>query len=88
MTTTAVLIDERGAIQLVCDSDWSLEQLRRERGATEAFQITGRGARVSVEARTTTTHCRLERELPVRALLQPVALPVFAGPTPLLSAAR
>ncbi len=60
----AILIGRDGGISLVADSDWTLESLRRERGAEMAFEVRGNGGRVAVEGRAPGRICRFESETP------------------------
>jgi hypothetical protein len=84
----SVLCDSAGRLTLVCDPEWPLDSLRRERGAAMAFRVHHRSSRTVVEGRAFNRACLLARTPPAetaRRLLNPAIPP--AGTAPLLPAA-
>jgi hypothetical protein len=60
----AILLGAGGRIEMIPAAGWSLEALRRERGAETAFRVGASGGRIAVEGRTSSRACRLESESP------------------------
>ncbi len=59
-----ILVEPQGQIRMIADSDWPLESLRLERGATMAYRVSGSSGQVVVEGRSTNASCRLEKDSP------------------------
>lgn|GEM_PF-1791969 len=69
-----ILLRDGLPIALTVENDWSLEALRRERGADEAFRVSRRNGKLFVEGRSADRACLLAGNRPadaVRALLTP-----------------
>lgn len=65
-----VLIDGRGGIQLIANSDWPMERLAAERGATTVYRVRHRNGRIEVEGREAESRCLLEAEKPEAVVKQ------------------
>ncbi len=59
-----ILIGPSGQIHLVAGSDWPLDRLQVERGASMAFRVNSQDGRVRVTGRSMNRSCRLETETP------------------------
>lgn len=64
-------------------NDWSLEQMRAERGADEAYRVTRRHGKLFVEGRSATQACMLATQTPGQ-----IARALLAGPVPVTTLAR
>ena len=60
----SILVGLRGAIQMVADSDWSLESLQAERGARMAFRVSRHDGRVCLTGRAGDRSCRSDAGKP------------------------
>lgn len=60
----SILISPRGAIQMVADSDWSLESLQAERRAGMAFRVSRQGDRVRLTGRAGARTCLFDAGKP------------------------
>jgi len=58
------LIAPEGSIRIIAASDWPLESLCRERGATAAYRVSRSAGRVAVEGCSLGRRCFLESESP------------------------
>jgi hypothetical protein len=84
----SILIDSRGAIEMVADSDWPLDSLCRERGAAMGYRVTSRGGSVRLEGRSGLQACLIEQPHPARTAERLLLRrPLPAGMPPLLPAA-
>ncbi|MEX2261378.1 MAG: hypothetical protein WD696_05470 [Bryobacteraceae bacterium] len=83
-----ILLTAGGGIHMIAGSDWPLEVLRAENGATSAYRVTRNSGRVRVEGRSSLQSCLLEAEAPSRGIrsLLPARPPYYltAGGTNLL----
>ena len=64
----AILISEGGGIRMISQSgqsDWPLESLRVEHGASMAYRVTRRDAKVHLEGCSDRRSCRLEAPVEV-----------------------
>ncbi|MDX2180776.1 MAG: hypothetical protein SFV18_14355 [Bryobacteraceae bacterium] len=69
-----ILLRDGRPISLTVENDWSLDALRRERGADEAFRVSRKNGKLFVEGRSHDRACLLAGNRPadaVRALLTP-----------------
>lgn len=55
-----ILISATGAVQMLAGSDWPLESLRTDRGASMAFRISRQRGGVRLEGRAGSRRCLLE----------------------------
>jgi len=62
-----ILITAEGGIRMVADSDWPLDSLQLEHGATMAYRVSQSAAHVRVEGREGSRTCLFETEKPERA---------------------
>ena len=59
-TEMTILIAPDGAIRMCAESDWPLDSLAREQGASAAFRIAEQDGRVSVRGKEGAQTCVLE----------------------------
>ncbi|SRR5258708_4795957 len=63
-TAWTVILDSRGAVRMIADSDWPLDSLARENGATMAYRVSQSGSHVKVDGIAQGRRCALETEKP------------------------
>lgn len=63
----AILVGVKGGIRIIADSDWPLESLQREHGATMAYRVSTSSNRVSVDGREGPRSCHFETAAPAAA---------------------
>lgn len=74
---TTIVFTGEGGLRIMTDSDWPLDRLVAHLGARSAYRVSSRRCAITVEGRSRTQSCRLER----------VRYPIHAGTSPLLPAA-
>ena len=65
-TDFVILLGCDAGIRMVADSDWSLDALQAEHGASTAYRVSMRADHVRVEGKESGRYCRLETEAPAR----------------------
>jgi hypothetical protein len=63
----SILIGQDGAIHMLMGSDWPLDSLQTQHGASAAYRVSRNGAQVRVEGKSRTGSCMLQSELPSAA---------------------
>lgn len=74
---TTIILTNEGGLRILADNDWPLERLVAHLGARSAYRVSARRGAITVEGRSRTQSCRLER----------VRYPIPAGISQLLPAA-
>lgn len=78
LSEMTILISRAGGISLVAGSGWSLDSLRRERGAEMAYRVSPAAGAVRVEGRDGSRTCLFEAAKPLRAAgLLPERAPLY-----------
>ena len=55
-----ILLGARGAIHMIANSDWTLDQLQQEHGAQSAYRVSQFNGRVMVDGRDGQRTCHME----------------------------
>lgn len=74
---TTIVFTGEGGLRILKDSNWPLDRLVAHLGARSAYRVSSRRGAITVEGRSLTQSCRLER----------VKSPIHAGTSLLLPAA-
>ncbi len=72
-----ILMREGRPMGLSMVNDWSLERLRAEQGADEAYRVSRRQGKLVVEGRSATQVCLLASQTPAQ-----IARALLTGPLP------
>lgn len=72
-----ILMRDGRPIGLSVVNDWSLDQMRAEQGADEAYRVSRRHGKLFVEGRTASQACLLTSQTPGQ-----IARALLAGPVP------
>jgi hypothetical protein len=56
-----IVVTQEGGLRILSDSDWPLDRLVAHLGADSAYRVTSRRGVLTVEGRSRTQSCRMEK---------------------------